>query len=91
MWYTYLIGCEDKSIYTGMTNNLEERFRRHKSGKGGHYTMSHKPLKILYCEEFESKKDAMRREAEIKRWTREKKLRLIAGAASHSLESKTSK
>ena len=77
MWYVYLILCKDKSIYTGITNDLKERFKNHKDGKGGHYTRSHKVVKFLYSEQLQTKSEALRREAEIKDWRREKKLDLI--------------
>lgn len=75
MWYVYILLCSDNSLYTGSTNNLEKRFLDHRNGKGGRYTRSHKPLEIIYSEEFSSKSVALKREAEIKRWNRIKKIR----------------
>ena len=46
MYYTYMIRCIDNSIYTGITNNIEERFNKHISGTGAKYTKSHKAEKI---------------------------------------------
>ncbi|MEK7630204.1 MAG: GIY-YIG nuclease family protein [Patescibacteria group bacterium] len=77
MYYVYLIQCEDKSIYTGITNNLERRFKEHKGKIGGHYTASHKVERIIHTEEFETKSEALKRESQIKGWRREKKLALI--------------
>ena len=77
MWFIYMILCVDNSIYTGTTNNLERRFNEHMSGRGGHYTQSHQPKKILYFEKFTTKSEALKREAQIKGWRREKKLNLI--------------
>ncbi|MBI2035053.1 MAG: GIY-YIG nuclease family protein [Candidatus Liptonbacteria bacterium] len=77
MWFTYLILCKDNSIYTGITNDLARRFNEHKEGKGGHYTSSHKPIKFLHSEQFETRSAALKREAQIKEWKREKKLNLI--------------
>ncbi len=77
MWHVYLILCKDKSIYTGITNDLKERLKKHKDGKGGHYTRSHKVVKFLYSEQFETKSEALKREAQIKDWRRERKLNLI--------------
>jgi putative endonuclease len=74
MWFVYILLCEDNSLYTGSTNNLEKRFADHKSGKGGKYTRSHKPLKIVYQEPFETKSEALKREIEIKKWNRPKKI-----------------
>lgn len=77
MWYVYLILCKDKSLYTGITNDLEKRFRQHKNGKGGRYTRSHEVVKILHSEEFKTRSKALKRETEIKSWPWERKLELI--------------
>ena len=75
MWLVYILLCEDLSLYTGVTNDLDKRFLAHKNGKGGNYTRSHKPLKIIYNENLETKSEALKREIEIKTWTRAKKIR----------------
>lgn len=75
MWFVYILLCLDNSLYTGSTNDLEKRLDTHKSGKGGKYTRSHKPLRMIYSEEFKSKSEALKREAEIKSWTRSKKIK----------------
>lgn len=75
MWFVYILLCKDNSLYTGSTNDVQKRFENHKSGKGGKYTRSHKPLKLVYREEFNSKSEALKREIEIKSWSREKKIR----------------
>lgn len=77
MYYVYIVECNDKSIYTGSTNNLERRLNEHKNKKGGHYTSSHKVEKIVYSEQFKTRSEAMKREARIKSWKREKKIALI--------------
>lgn len=77
MNYVYIIRCKDKSLYTGWTNNLERRFRAHKEGKGAKYTKGRGPLELVYFEEFEEKIKAMKREYEIKKMIREKKLKMI--------------
>lgn len=76
MYFVYLLLCSDKSIYTGITTNLERRFNEHKNKKGGHYTSSRKVKKIIHTEQFNTRSGASRREAEIKRWPRQKKLEL---------------
>ncbi len=75
MWFVYIIQCEDNSFYTGATNNLERRFLEHKNGRGGRYTRSHKPVRIIYSENFTTKSDALKREIEIKNWNRFKKIK----------------
>ncbi len=77
MWYLYILKCNDSSLYIGATDNLERRFQEHLSGRGGFYTKSHSPTKILYTESFQSQTEAFKREKQIKGWTRAKKLALI--------------
>ena len=77
MWYVYLLLCEDKSIYTGITNDLKKRLSAHKAGKGASYTRSHKPVRVLYSEKLRTRGAALRREAEIKKLGRTNKLKLI--------------
>ena len=77
MYFVYLLQCQDNSIYTGITTDLERRFAQHKNKKGGHYTASRKVKKIIYTEQFPAKSAALKRESEIKSWRRDKKLKLI--------------
>lgn len=74
MWFVYVLLCQDGSFYTGSTNDLAKRFETHQSGKGGKYTRSHKPVKIIHTEEFPSQSEALKREIEIKSWSRSKKI-----------------
>jgi len=78
-WYLYILECIDGAFYTGMTQDLEQRFDRHITGQGGHYTRYNCPTKILYHETFESESLAKKREAQIKRWSNAKKRALIEG------------
>lgn len=75
--YVYILKCKDNSLYTGWTTDIEKRLKAHNSGKGAKYTKSRKPVVLVYKEEFDSKSDALRREAAIKKLTREQKLELI--------------
>ena len=77
MWFVYILLCEDNSLYTGSTNNLEKRFKTHKNGKGGSYTRSHKPFKIIHTEKFATKSEALKREIEIKSWSRPQKIQAL--------------
>ena len=76
MYYVYLIQCEDGSIYTGITTDLERRFKEHKGKTGGRYTRAHKVEKILYTEKHPTRSDALKREIQIKKLRREEKLKL---------------
>lgn len=77
MWYIYILLCSDGSLYTGSSPNPKGRFEQHKIGKGGRYTRSHKPIKLLYTQELESKSAALKKEAQIKSWDRAKKIRML--------------
>ncbi len=76
MYYLYILQCGDKSLYTGITTDLKRRLGEHKAGTGGHYTRAKKVVKIVYAEEHPNRSSALKREAEIKSWSREKKLAL---------------
>lgn len=77
MYYIYILKCSDGTLYTGFTNNLEKRLKVHNSGKGAKYTRSRLPVQLMYYEEFGTKSDALKREYQIKRFSRQKKLKLI--------------
>jgi len=77
MYFLYILECSDKSLYTCITTDIARRLSEHKGGRGGHYTRSKQVKKIVYSEEYPDRSSALKREAEIKRWKREKKLELI--------------
>ena len=77
MYFVYIIECGDTSLYTGITNDLRRRFEQHKKGKGGHYTRAKGVARLAYTEEHPDRSSALKREAEIKKWTRVAKLALI--------------
>ena len=74
MWYVYILLCSDGSFYTGSTNNLEKRILDHKNGKGGRYTRSHKPVRMVYSEKLLTQSEALKKEAAIKSWSRKNKI-----------------
>jgi putative endonuclease len=75
--YVYILLCSDGSYYTGSTNNLELRLQQHFSGEGSNYTQKHRPIKLLYFEEFSEMAEAFYREKQIQGWSRKKKEALI--------------
>lgn len=75
--YTYMLLCEDNSLYTGWTKDLEKRLETHNRGRASKYTRSRLPVQLVYSECFESKEEAMSREWAIKKLPRSKKLNLI--------------
>lgn len=77
MWFVYVLECGNGDLYTGMTNNLEKRIKEHKAGKGGKFTRSFKVRKLVYTEPCSDKSMALKRERQIKGWTRQKKLELL--------------
>ena len=76
-YYVYLLKCADDSLYCGYTDDLEKRLKTHNSGKGAKYTKSRLPVSMVYNECLNSKSDAMKREAFIKKLSRIKKIELI--------------
>jgi len=77
MYFVYLIQCEGGSIYTGITTDVNRRFKEHQNKVGGHYTRAHKAEKILHTEKYQTRSEALKREAEIKKLPRGQKLELI--------------
>lgn len=77
MNYVYILRCNDDSLYTGWTNDLDKRIKAHSNGKGAKYTKARLPVELVYFEEYENKVEAMRREYAIKQLKRKEKLMLI--------------
>jgi DNA-3-methyladenine glycosylase II len=77
MNYAYILRCNDGTLYTGWTNELNRRVHAHNSGIGCKYTRTRTPVELAYCEEFEDKRDARRREYAIKKLPKREKERLI--------------
>ena len=86
MNYTYILQCNDGTLYTGWTNDLEKRIETHNAGKGGKYTRTRIPCRLVYAEAFEDKKEAMSREYHIKKLSRKEKDELISGWAGLQIE-----
>jgi putative endonuclease len=77
-WTVYILECADKTLYTGITNDLESRLVKHAKGTGAKYTRGRDPYKVVYTEVHRTKGRALKREAEIKSLGREQKLKLTA-------------
>lgn len=79
-YFVYILECADNTLYTGYTNDIDRRLQAHNSGRGAKYTKTRLPVRLTYCETFDSKQEAMSREWHIKHdMTREEKLKLIKG------------
>jgi predicted GIY-YIG superfamily endonuclease len=76
-WLVYILTCGDGSYYTGITNDLPNRLKAHAAGTASKYTRSRLPVKIVCRERQKNKSQALRRELEIKKMTREQKALLI--------------
>lgn len=77
MHFVYILKCADESYYTGITWNLKKRISEHNAGIKTSLSKSKLPVKLVFWEKFETKKEAAKREKEIKGWRREKKEILI--------------
>lgn len=76
--FVYILECSDKTLYTGYTVDIKKRIENHNSEKNGaKYTRVRQPVKLIYVEKFETKSEALKREHEIKKLSRSKKLELI--------------
>lgn len=80
MWYVYILRCADDTLYTGITNDLQQRLQTHNSGTGAKYTRSRRPVEILYAQRVDSHSEALKREYAIKQMTRQQKLSMIEHA-----------
>lgn len=76
-WFVYMLRCSDGSLYTGYTDSVQKRAAVHNRGKGAKYTRSRLPAEVVYQEKLPDKSTAMRREAAIKKLTRQQKIQLI--------------
>ena len=80
-WKVYIILCDDDSLYTGITTDVEQRFEQHLQKKGAKYFYGRNPLEVLYIESDHTRSSASKREHEIKALTRQQKLELINACA----------
>jgi len=75
--FVYILECNDGTYYTGYTNELTQRLRKHEEGKGAKYTRGRGPLKLVFQATFSTKQEAMRMEYAIKKLNRAAKERMI--------------
>ncbi|MFZ2206107.1 MAG: GIY-YIG nuclease family protein [Microgenomates group bacterium] len=76
MWFVYLLLCNQKTFYVGITNDLGKRFTQHKNKESIH-TKQFSDIQIAYCEEYKTKYEAAARERQLKGWSHAKKQMLI--------------
>ena len=82
MFYFYLFRCKDGSLYAGVTDNIRRREKTHNAGKGSAYVRSRGGGKMAYWEIMKNKSAALKREAEVKKWSRVEKLKLVKASRS---------
>ncbi len=73
----YIVHCATGSLYTGYTKDIEARIAAHNAGKGGRYTRAHRPVELVACWSFATKREALQIEYRIKQLSRQKKLELV--------------
>ena len=76
-WTVYILRCGDETLYTGIARDLEKRLEQHREGEGARYTRGRGPLELVYQEKFTDRASAQKREMEIKRMDRSRKLKLL--------------
>lgn len=80
MYFIYILECKDKTLYVGSTPDLKKRLHAHNHLKSGaHYTKIRRPVVLKYSEKFDTLSKARKREVEVKKWARQKKMELIEG------------
>lgn len=79
--FVYILKCSNGSYYTGSTRNLNARLEKHQKGIATNFTNKHRPVKLVYFEEYDRIAKAYEREKQIQGWTRAKKEALITGAS----------
>ncbi len=77
MYFVYILKCRDGTLYVGSTNDIKKRLETHNAGKGAKYTRGRLPVKLKYSESFDTKGEALRREVELKKFSRVQKLSLL--------------
>ena len=82
LWMVYMLECADKTLYTGITNNLDRRMAEHEAGKGAKYTKGRGPFRLVYRETCQGRAEASRRETAIKVLDRAHKLQLCTSSST---------
>ena len=78
LFYVYILRCADSSYYVGHTEDVQARVETHNLGQGAAWTAARRPVELLYQESHPNLPSAVRREVQLKKWSRAKKEALIA-------------
>ena len=76
-YFVYMLRCSDRSLYTGISNDLNNRLKKHNLGKASKYTRSRLPVKLVYQEEVADKSSALKREIALKKLSKVDKELLV--------------
>ena len=79
-WWVYVLECRDGTLYTGIARDVAKRFAAHQAGTASKYTRARPPVAVRYRERMASRSAALKREAEIKRLSRARKLALVSAS-----------
>ena len=77
MWFIYILRCSNGSLYVGETNDVAPRVADHNRGRGSAHTSKYRPVQLVYVEEYADRAACLKREHQIKGWSRAKKTALI--------------
>jgi putative endonuclease len=75
--FVYIVRCADETLYTGYARDPSARKKVHNEGRGARYTCGRRPVSLVYSEAFATRSGALKREYEVKRWSRARKMQLI--------------
>ena len=78
IWFVYLLQCNGGVLYTGITPDVTERFRKHVNGKGAKFTRINRPIRVLASKPFGTRSEASKAEWRVKNLPREQKLTLVS-------------
>lgn len=84
-WFLYIIECQDKSLYTGITVNIAARYAQHEKGKGARYTRAHPPLRLLLSIPYSDRSSASKAEYRIKQLSAQQKREFIREHATDQI------
>ena len=84
MWHVYLLLCNQKTFYVGITDNPKKRLSEHRSGQSL-FTKKFSDIKFVYCEHYINKHEAVLREKQLKGWSRAKKQMLVDGKLGYNV------
>lgn len=76
-YFVYILKCSDGTLYTGITNDIEKRIKKHNEDKGAKYTRGRGPVICKYLEKVADKGEALKREFEIKKMDKKEKVKLF--------------